>query len=88
MHEQSLMKNLFEKINTIFEQTGAKTIKKIHVKLGALSNISEAHFRTHFNAMASDSCAKNAELIVSKSSNIQDSDAQSIKLMSIEIPEE
>lgn len=88
MHEHSLMKNLFGKIEEIANNLNAKKVLKVHIKLGALAHISPEHFQEHFDEMRNDSIAKDAKVVITTSTDINDPQAQDITLLSIEIPEE
>ncbi len=88
MHELSLMNSLFHKIEEIAVKSKAKTVTKVHVKLGALAHISPDHFREHFDEMREKSIAKNAELVIISDHDIHDPQAQDITLLSIDVSED
>jgi len=85
MHEQSLMKDLMRKINSIGEEQQARKITCVKVKLGALSHMSAEHFREHFVLAAKGSCAENSRLDIEVSKDLNDPHAQDIMLDSVEV---
>jgi len=50
------------KIDVIAREQGARRVVGVKVRLGALSNISPAHFREHFEAAATGTIAEAARL--------------------------
>jgi hydrogenase nickel incorporation protein HypA/HybF len=87
MHEQSLMTDLMNKINAIGQDSEAKSIVCVKVKLGALAHISADHFREHFVLAAKGSLAEHAQLDIEVSTDLNDPQAQEIVLDSVEIEE-
>jgi hydrogenase nickel incorporation protein HypA/HybF len=87
MHEQSLMTDLMNKINAIGQDSKAKSIVCVKVKLGALAHISADHFREHFVLAAKGSLAEHAQLDIEVSTDLNDPQAQEIVLDSVEIEE-
>lgn len=87
MHEQSLINSLINKIIALAKAENALKITKISVKLGALSHMSASHFKEHFDIAAKGTIAENAELDAEESRDINDPDAQSILLKSIDVAE-
>ncbi|MFH1699875.1 MAG: hydrogenase/urease maturation nickel metallochaperone HypA [Candidatus Zixiibacteriota bacterium] len=85
MHELSLLKDIFKKLKSISEEKGGASIKKVTIRLGALSHISSDHFSEHFYEAAKGTNAENAELEVINSEDINDPHAQDIILESVEI---
>ncbi len=87
MHEQSLMKDLMEKIKTVSENEQNQPVAAVTVRLGALSHISADHFREHFVEASRGTIAEKAQLKVVVLEDINDPLAQEIILESIEIAE-
>lgn len=85
MHEQSLMDDLMNKILSLAEKENAAKVTKISVKLGALSHLSPQHFKEHFDIAAKGTIAENAILDTEEDHNLDDPDAQSILLKSIDV---
>ncbi|QPJ61591.1 MAG: hydrogenase maturation nickel metallochaperone HypA [Candidatus Nitronauta litoralis] len=87
MHEQSLMKDLMEKITSVSANEQNKPVDAVTVRLGALSHISADHFREHFAEASRGTIAENANLKIIVLDDINDPLAQEIILESIEIAE-
>ena len=62
MHEFSLITDLMRKIDVIAREQGARRVVGVKIRLGALSHISPAHFREHFEAAATGTIAEAARL--------------------------
>ena len=87
MHEAGLIRDLVSKINELAGRESATSVSKVSVWLGALSHISEDHFREHFENEPGGTIAENAELEIETSEDIDHPQAQDILLRSIEIAE-
>lgn len=85
MHEQSLMNNLMNKILSLAEKEKATQVTKVSVKLGALSHMSPEHFKEHFNISAKGTIAENAAIDAQEDLDINDPNAQTILLKSIDV---
>lgn len=85
MHEQSLMNNLMKKILSLAEKENATQITKVSVKLGALSHMSPAHFKEHFDISAKGTIAEKAVIDAEEDQDINDPNAQTILLKSIDV---
>lgn len=85
MHEMSLMSDLLSKIDHLARQNGAQQVVAVRVWLGALSHISAAHFREHFEAGTRGTVAEGAVLEVETSEDVEDPNAQDILLKSIDV---
>ncbi|MEY3122296.1 MAG: hydrogenase maturation protease [Nitrosomonas sp.] len=88
MHEFSLMADLLRKIERIAQEAGGQekiAITAIRVKLGALSHISAAHFREHFEIAIKGTVAGGARLDVEELTDTSDPHAQEIILDSLEV---
>lgn len=62
MHEHSVMNALMRRIGSIAEQRRARRVTAVRVRLGALSQMSPAHFCEHFEAAARGSLAEGATI--------------------------
>jgi len=85
MHEASLMRDLMRKIHELAEREGGGRIIAVRVWLGALSHMSPAHFREHFDESSAGSLAEGAELRIESSDDITDEHAEHIMLQGIEL---
>lgn len=88
MHEMSLIRGLMGMIEGAVSELGACRITKVKVRLGALSNFSEGHFREHFEEAAAGTKAEGATLEVLAMTDPTDANAQHVLLDSVEIEEE
>jgi hydrogenase nickel incorporation protein HypA/HybF len=87
MHEASLMSSLMRQVEVVAAQAGAGRVISISVWLGALSHMSEQHFADHFSRASAGTIAEGARLHVTLSQDIHDTNAQLIRLESIEVDE-
>ena len=88
MHELTLLKDLFSKIEAIAEENKSDKILGVTVKLGALSHISPDHFRGHFDQAAVGTVAEGAALTILEMTDMSDPHAQEIILESVEVAQE
>ena len=75
MHEASLMRDLIAKIEQLAAAEGARRITGVCVWLGALSHMSPAHFREHFDVAVQATIAAGAALEIETSDDIADPNA-------------
>lgn len=85
MHERAVLNDLMNKINALSAQSGATRVLKISVQLGALSHMSEDHFKEHFSDAALGSIAEYAEVEAFQSTDIHDPHANGIILKKIDV---
>jgi hydrogenase nickel incorporation protein HypA/HybF len=85
MHELSLMADLMRKIDAIAREQNARRVTRIKVTLGALSHLSAAHFREHFEHAVRGTISQDAELEVTVATDARDPRAQDIVLESVEV---
>lgn len=85
MHEMSLFKDLMHKVEALSTEHAGKKIVKMKIRLGALSHLSPAHFRYHFDALAKGSAAEHAALEIEEGSDQDAPDAQSVTLLTVEL---
>lgn len=85
MHESSLMKGLMRQILAEAESHDAKRVASVGVVLGALSNITPAHFGEHFADAARGTIAEGASLEITSAEDIADPHAQDIMITSVEV---
>jgi len=81
------MNDLVSKMNTIAEEQDVQKITRAKVWLGALSHISADHFREHFVEGTRGTVAEGAELEVEISDDTENSRAQDILLLSVDVEE-
>lgn len=85
MHESSLMKGLMKQILAEAESHHAKRVESVGVVLGALSNITPAHFSEHFIDAARGTIVEGATLEIANAVDITDPHAQDIMITSVEV---
>lgn len=85
MHESSLMKGLMRQILIEAESHHAKRVASVSVVLGALSNITPAHFSEHFVEAARGTIVEGATLEIAYAVDITDLHAQDIMITSVEV---
>lgn len=85
MHEQALMRDLMRKITAEAEAEGATRVTRIRVRLGALSHLTDAHFREHFEEASRGTVAEGAAVDAELRSDPTEPDAQGVVLESIEV---
>ena len=85
MHEQALMRDLMQKITAEAETEGATRVTRISVRLGALSHLTEAHFREHFEEASRGTVAEGAAVDAKLATDPTEPDAQGVVLESIEV---
>jgi hydrogenase nickel incorporation protein HypA/HybF len=79
------MDDLILKIEATAQAEGAGRVTAIHVRLGALSHFTEAHFREHFEQAAAGTLADGAAVQAELGSDPTDPEAQSVVLESIDV---
>ncbi len=89
MHESSMMRGLAQRIREVLEEEGGTKVKKVWIRLGALSQISADHFREHFEMFAdleeARSYLKGAELVIDEESDLFSTKAQGITVERVEV---
>jgi hydrogenase nickel incorporation protein HypA/HybF len=85
MHETGLIHNLVHRLEAAARDAGAERVSGATVWLGALSQMSAAHFREHFDAEARGTVAEGATLTLEVSGDPEAPDAQSVVLRSVEL---
>jgi len=72
MHDRSVMNALMRRIGAIAQASGAQRVTKVSVRLGALSHMSPAHFREHFEDAARGSPAEGAAIQAETTQDLHD----------------
>lgn len=85
MHETSLMKNLVQRIHAAAAAERAQRVVGVSVWLGALTDMSVAHFIEHFEHAAAGTIAAGAHVDVTVSEDAQHDNAQDVLLQGIEV---
>jgi hydrogenase nickel incorporation protein HypA/HybF len=85
MHETGLVRDLIRRVAQAAEANDAHRVLGVQVWLGALSHLSAAHFREHFEAESRGTLAEGAQLTVTESTDPADPRAQSLLLESLEL---
>jgi hydrogenase nickel incorporation protein HypA/HybF len=80
MHETRVVENLVSKIIERASLEKADSVCRISVWLGALSHMSPAHFKEHFDIAAHGTMMENAKLEIEASKDIYDPNAREIIL--------
>jgi len=85
MHEFSLIKDLIHKITNIAHEQHASKVLSVTVKLGALSHISQDHFRDHFVYASRGTISEGAQLNIEAQTDITDPQSQDVLIQNIEV---
>ena len=83
MHEQSLIRNLVDKIHILASAEDGRLIAA-NLRLGALAHISAHHLREHFEQETSGTPLEGLRLHIDEQSDIHHAEAQEIILDSLE----
>jgi hydrogenase nickel incorporation protein HypA/HybF len=85
MHETSLMNGLIRLIDEQARGEGARRVIGVSVWLGALSEMTAAHFIEHFEHASAGTLADGAHVDVTESGDVRHPDAQHVLLVGVEI---
>lgn len=85
MHELGIIKDLVHRVEAAALAAGADEVSGVEVWLGALSQMSADHFREHFREEVRGTVVEKAELLLEVSDDVEDPQAQSVVLKSIEM---
>jgi hydrogenase nickel incorporation protein HypA/HybF len=84
MHEASIMKDLMGMIDRLVVDHRFTKVKKVKVKLGALSHFTPEHFQEHFYQAAVGTLFAESDLEIEQGMDSTSVDAQSLVLEAIE----
>lgn len=84
MHESGVIKEMMAAIKKFMVENKLTSVKRIKVRIGALSSFSPDHFREHFDEAVAGSPIEQAALILETADDIGADDALSIVLEEIE----
>jgi hydrogenase nickel incorporation protein HypA/HybF len=85
MHETGLVRDLIRRIEAAAAANEAGRVVGVRVWIGALSHLSAAHFREHFELESRGTPAEGARLTVTESTDPADPRAQHLMLESLEM---
>ena len=85
MHEMSLLADLFKKLNALSAAEGVDRVTRVDLHVGVLAHISPEHLRGHFVDAARGTAVEGARLQITLGTDPQAEDAQSIRLISVEV---
>ncbi len=85
MHEASMMRDLMRKIEQVAQEQKATRITAVDVWLGALSHMSDGHFREHFVQASAGGIANGAEIRTEVSDDLIHPNAEDVLLRGIEV---
>ena len=85
MHETGMVRDLIRHIGQAAAANGASRVLGVQVWLGALSHLSAAHFREHFEIESRGTAAEGASLTITESADADDPRAQHLVLESLEL---
>lgn len=87
MHELRLARGLVNKIDAVAREPGTRRVVGVKVTLGALSGVSADYLRRHFAEAARGTSAEGARLEAVLGTDVAASDADSLRLESIDVEE-
>ncbi len=85
MHEHGLIRDLLRKLDAIVAREGAKRVRIVRVRLGALSHLSPEHFLEHFERETAGTCAEGATAEVELATDPTAPDALGVVLVSVDV---
>ncbi|HZO62165.1 MAG TPA: hydrogenase/urease maturation nickel metallochaperone HypA [Gaiellaceae bacterium] len=85
MHEKHLTEDLVGKLEAIAAAEGAARVRRIEVRLGALSHFTPGHFREHFDDAAAGTLAEGAEIEAELDTDPTAPGAQGVLLETVEL---
>ena len=85
MHETGIVSDLVRRIERAARDAGGDRIAAVSLRIGALSEFSADHFRTHFDEAVCGTLAEGAALHLKMSDDISDPYAQSVTIEEITV---
>jgi len=79
------MDDLVREIESVARAERAHRVTRVRVRLGALSHFTPEHFRDHFEDAARGTVAEAATVEVEVATDPTDSDAQAVRLESVDV---
>ena len=87
MHETALVRDIVRRMIELAQSSGTCRVIRAKIWLGALSHLSAEHFREHFAIEARDTVAAGAVLEIEVSDDLNDPQAQNVRLESVSVEE-
>jgi hydrogenase nickel incorporation protein HypA/HybF len=85
MHEQTLIRDVMARVDEIARAEGATRVTRVQLRLGALSHVTPAHFREHFQDAARGTLAEGAAVDAEVVGDATHQRARDVVLESVEI---
>lgn len=85
MHERHLLMDLLRKAEQVCREAGAARVTRLHVFLGALSHLDEAHFMEHFIDATRGTVLEGASVKITTGKDMTDPHAQDVMLLDVEV---
>lgn len=85
MHERAVMRDLLGRVLEVARKEHASGVTRIHVRLGALSHFTPAHFREHFEDASRGTAAEGARVEAVLSDDANAAEAAGVVLESVEL---
>jgi hydrogenase nickel incorporation protein HypA/HybF len=85
VHELTLIRDVMSRIDEIARAEGATRVTRVRVRLGALSHVTPAHFREHFEDAAHGTVADGATVDAEVVGDVTSAGARDVVLESVEV---
>lgn len=85
MHESGIIIGLLRQITEVAQKHHARRIRRVSVRLGALSNMTPMHFREHFGWAATGTIAEGARLDIDTGDDFTAADAHDVVITSVDV---
>ena len=85
MHESGIIRDLVRRVEAAAHDAGAEKVSGVEVWVGALSQMSAAHFREHFEEESRGTLAEGAALVLELSDDLGDPRALTVVLQSVDL---
>jgi hydrogenase nickel incorporation protein HypA/HybF len=85
MHETGIVRDLIRRLEGLAREAGAERVSGVVVWLGALSQFSPEHFRTHFDEEACGTLVEGAALEIVTSQDVGHPHAQDVMMQSADL---
>ena len=85
MHERALLDDLLRKVLAVAEAEHARSVTRIRVRLGALSQFTPEHFREHWADASRGTFAEDAIVDATLDADLEGEAAQGVVLESVEV---
>jgi hydrogenase nickel incorporation protein HypA/HybF len=85
MHETGVVRDLIRRLEGLARDAGAAKVSGVIVRLGALSQFSPEHFRTHFDEETGGTLVEGAMLTIVTSQDASHPNAQDVMIESVDL---